>query len=248
MLYYRFADVFGLEIADVKHFLDEVPKVPKSAFKDLKEAELSDLDSDSGSERTFPVLPPTNPPKVAKSTLATPTFSPLFSQPSGSPDFFNRLRDKKVSLESAYMCDVSTVKGIVRVVNLDFHKQVLIKYTTDEWVTSLESQASYMTGSCDGFSDKFMFTLDISAIRGCVGKKVQFCICFVCSANSYWDNNQNRNYTFQCFGAPNVQRNLGMPGAPVSPAVPKSLPAYRPTHYGMSQSPSAMEDPWQRYL
>ena len=243
-----------MEIADVKTFLDEVPKVPKSAFKDLKDAELSDFDSDSGSERTFPVLPPSGPPKVVNrnaSIANTPTFSPLFSQPSGSPDFFNRLRDKKVSLESAYMSDTNTIKGIVRVVNLDFHKQVLVKYTTDEWASCHEASGAYMTGSCDGFSDKFVFTLDVSAIRGAVGKKVHFCICFVCSNNDYWDNNQNRNYTFQCFGAPSVKKSAGLP----TTVVPKVLPAYQRVpsaphhHYGnMSQSPSALEDPWQRYL
>lgn len=49
MFLFRFADVFGLEIADIKTFLDEVPNIPKSAFKDLKDAELSDMESDTGS-------------------------------------------------------------------------------------------------------------------------------------------------------------------------------------------------------
>ena len=46
---YRFADVFGLDLADVKTFLDEIPKVPKSAFDDLKNAELDDMESDLSS-------------------------------------------------------------------------------------------------------------------------------------------------------------------------------------------------------
>ena len=49
----RFADVLGLDLDEVKTFLDEIPKVPKSAYNDLKDAELSDLESsasDSGSE------------------------------------------------------------------------------------------------------------------------------------------------------------------------------------------------------
>lgn len=251
--FFRFADVFGLDLADVKTFLDEIPKVPKSAFRDLKDAELSDLESNSdGSERSFPVQPPLGPPPVSpmpKSSLATPTFSPLFSQPSGTPDFFNRLRDQKVKLESAYMCDISTVKGVVRVVNLDFHKSVFAKYSLDEWETSADVQAAYMPGSCDGFSDKFVFTIDLSCIKGQVGKKVHFCICFTCSSNQYWDNNNGRNYIFQCFGAPNVQRS----SAPI-PTSMTSKPYQQqvkplPSHYGMSQSPSAInDDPWQRYL
>ena len=255
--------MFGLDLADVKTFLDEIPKVPKSAFQDLKDAELSDLESDGSgsSERTFPVHPPSAPPTVAVTslsksrdtlvTLSSATFSPLFSQPSGKADFFNRLRDQKVKLESAYMCDMSTVKGIVRVVNLDFHKSLLIRYTLDDWATSQDSQAAYIPGSCDGFSDKFTFTIDISSIRGQVGKKVQFCICFTCSNNQYWDNNTNRNYIFQCFGTSSsktLSDNVD--------AVKKSLTTPKPYytqikplgHFSMSQSPSATDDPWQRYL
>ena len=52
ILIFRFADVFGLDLADVKTFLDEVPRVPRSAFRDLKDAELSDIESDSGSGMT----------------------------------------------------------------------------------------------------------------------------------------------------------------------------------------------------
>ena len=183
--FYRFADVFGLNLADVKTFLDEVPKVPKSAFQDLKDAELSDLDSDSGSDRAFPVQPPSGPPahqhgaanrQTGPSSAAQPTFSPLFSQPSGSPDFFNRLRDRKVILENAYMSDLTTVKGIVRVVNLDFHKSVFVRYTLNDWSTTSDTSASYMSGSSDGFSDKFVFNIDVNSIKGHVGRKIQFCI------------------------------------------------------------------------
>ena len=45
--FFRFADIFGLDLEDVKMYLDEVPRVPKSAFQDLKDAEISDVDSDS---------------------------------------------------------------------------------------------------------------------------------------------------------------------------------------------------------
>ena len=243
-----------MDLADVKTFLDEVPKVPKSAFQDLKEAELSDLDSDSGSERTFPVQPPSKPPQQSSNmgvAMATPIFSPLFNQPSGSTDFFNKLRDKKVILESAYMSDITTIKGIVRVVNLDFHKSVFVRYTMDEWATTSDASSQYMTGSCDGFSDKFVFNIDISSIKGQVGRKIQFCVCFVCSNNQYWDNNTGKNYTFQCFGAPVVN--------PVSyAAIPRStaLPAYSAPqrsnlapHLSTACSPSAIsDDPWGRFL
>ena len=265
-LYFRFADVFGLDLADVKTFLDEIPKVPKSAFQDLKDAELSDLDSDSGSDRAFPVQPPTGPPSSrsrpfrtggsAASSTPTPTFSPLFSQPSGSSDFFSKLRDRKVSLESAYMCDLTTIKGIVRVVNLDFHKSVFVRYTLNEWSTTSDVHAAYMSGSCDGFSDKFVFNIDISSLKGQVGRKVQFCICFTCNQNQYWDNNMGKNYTFQCFGAPTSAQTSATPIIPIAAQPQRSLalPAYsaprnvQPTNQAAAFSPSANDDPWQRFM
>lgn len=190
-----------MDLADVKTFFDEIPKVPKSAFQGLKDAELSDLDSDSGSDQAFPVQPPSGPlPQEAIRPLLAPIFSPLFSQPRGSPDFFNKLRDLKVSLENAYMSDLTTVKGIVKVVNLDYHKSIYVHYTLDDWSTTSDTSASYMSGSSDGFSDKFVFNIDINSIKGLVGRKIQFCICFTCSNNQYWDNNSGKNYIFQCFG------------------------------------------------
>ena len=267
---FRFADVFGLDLADVKTFLDEVPKVPKSAFQDLKDAELSDLDSDSGSDRAFPVQPPSGPPithqhgghnsRKTGPYSAVPTFSPLFSQPSGSSDFFNKLRDRKVILENAYMSDLTTVKGIVRVVNLDFHKSVFVRYTLDEWSTTSDTSASYMSGSSDGFSDKFVFNIDVNSIKGIVGRKIQFCICFTCSNNQYWDNNSGKNYIFQCFGGSGgASKSAGV--NPLAPPTSIPIPTFgvRPisgqsssistllSQFGAS-SPSAMlDDPWQRY-
>ena len=251
---FRFADVFGLDLADVKTFLDEVPNVPKSAFKDLKDAELSDMDSDAGSDLQFPVLPPTGPPMLPtfRAPSTGPTIAPLFNQPSGSSEFFNHLRDKKVCLESAYMSDLNTIKGTARVVNLDYNKRVVIVYTTDDWTETTEVVGEYLVGSCDGFSDKFNFVLDYSAIAGMVGRRLQFCVKYECAGNDYWDNNFGKNYIFQCFGP-----SPSMPGSQTK-SVPIGTPVSRHNvrHNNnanafatFSHSPSALhEDPWQRYL
>ena len=174
-----------------------------------------------------------------------PTFSPLFAQPSGNSDFFTLLRDQKVKLESAWMSTFDTVKGTVRVVNLDFHKAVSVKYTVDDWATSSDTQGSYVKGSCDGFSDKFSFNLDISAIKGQIGKKVQFCLCFCCGQNQYWDNNNGRNYSFQCFGAPQVQKSVPMPNRTQNSY--NQIPAKPPGNFGIAASPSMISDPWQKF-
>ena len=150
---FRFADVFGLDLADVKTFLDEVPKVPKSAYLDLKDAELSDLDSDSSSEKNFPVgnLPKMNVMRTSAATnLPKTTLVPMFNQPGGFPNFFDLLRDKKVCLENAYMSDPRSLKGTIRVHNVSFHKSVTIRYTTNEWMDTTDLEAFPAFSMADG--------------------------------------------------------------------------------------------------
>ena len=163
-------------------------------------------------------------------------------------EFFNHLRDKKVCLESAYMSDMTTIKGIARVVNLDYNKRVLIRYTTDDWTTTTEVVGEYLVGSCDGFSDKFNFVLDYSSIAGMVGRRLQFCVKYECAGNDYWDNNFGKNYIFQCFGPPPAGATPigGVKSAPIE--TPGQ--AIRSNAFGtFSHSPSALsEDPWLRYL
>ena len=46
----------------------------------------------------------------------------------------NRLRDNKICLETAYPCDAqSIVKGVVRVVNLDFHNVCFLESEFEEF-------------------------------------------------------------------------------------------------------------------
>ncbi|TRY61573.1 hypothetical protein TCAL_02126 [Tigriopus californicus] len=251
----RFADVFGLDLADVKTFLDEIPKVPKSAYKDLKDVDLSDIESDTGSSdssamslrkkkgfsnRSLPMLP--------NQELPSTSLVPMFSQPGGFANFFDLLNTKKVCLENAYMANKSAIQGTIRVQNLSFQKKVLLRYTTNEWVTSSDLEATYIDGSCDGFSDKFTFHLGTAAPL-LVGQRIQFCLCYQTGAEEFWDNNVGKNYVFQCLGVAG-SNNVK---APSSNAIPLSTPRHSAPHYGgsggYSQSPSALsEDPWLRYL
>lgn len=155
-------------MADVKTFFDEIPKVPRSAFKDLKDADISDLESDSGSEipPSIDYLQDREFSAFSGNCQTSPALAPLFNQPGGSSEFFNVLRDKRVCLENASVANHESIKGIVRVVNLDFNKKVVIRYSFDDWITSTDIQATYVQGSCDGFSDKFTFSFDYKQVIG----------------------------------------------------------------------------------
>lgn len=184
----RFADALGLDLADVRTFLDDIPKVPTSAFQDLNDADLEE----STSNGFICNMIGRSQPKADKYLL------PMFQQPVGLPNFLDLVREYNVCLENAYVDDpiLLSLKGTVRVRNLDFHKSVHIRYTLDSWQTFADVKATYVNNSCDGFSDKFTFLL--YAHNMTIGQKLELACRFQCRGCQYWDNNRGSNYCFQC--------------------------------------------------
>lgn len=176
----RFADILGLDLADVRTFLDEVPKIPKSAYEDLD------------------VTLPSNVPEVNLGPPLDKVLVPLFQQPGCLPNFLDRLRDLQVCLESAAVTDPInlTITGCVRVRNLDFHKSVHVRYSLDSWRSYSDLSASYVENSCDGFSDKFTFILFGNSLQ--IGQRLEMAMRFQVKGEQYWDNNYGLNYCFQC--------------------------------------------------
>lgn len=175
----RFADVLGLDLADVKTFLDEIPTIPKSAYEDLH-----NLDKDTQA---------ISPRREFKKVLVA-----LFQQPETLPTFLDIVNEKRVCLESACVSDATnqTITGWVRVRNLDFYKSLYIRYSFDGWRSFVDLQASYVENSCDGFSDRFTFTLYGNLLS--VGQRLEFAVRFHCMGQQFWDNNDGVNYCFQC--------------------------------------------------
>lgn len=187
----RFADVLGLDLADVRTFMDEIPKIPTSAYDDLSDVDISISLSDQSLCSNSSSID-THHPKATKMLM------PLFAQPGGESNFLERVRDNQVCLENAVVLDPVdlSVQGTVRVRNLDFNKSVHIRYTTDHWKTFADLQATYCSNSCDGFSDKFSFTLYVHTLA--VGQKLEFAVRFHCKGCQYWDSNEGANYCFEC--------------------------------------------------
>lgn len=180
----RFADVLGLDLADVRTFLDEIPKVPKSAFDEL--------------------CTPPEPP-ISLGQRLDKIIVPLFQQPCASPNFLDAIQLQNVALENAAVTDpiCLTITGIVRVRNLDFHKSVHIRYSLDAWQSYSDLQAEYLPNSCDGFSDRFSFTVFGNSME--IGQRIEIAIRFSCKGEQFWDNNHGVNYCFQCMPATTPQ-------------------------------------------
>lgn len=194
----RFADVLGLDLADVKTFMDEIPVIPKSAYDDLTGCDVA-----------------SSPPVRSSPRLGSLTLVPLFQLPR---DVTEKLERLNVCLESARVCDGVhvTVCGSVRVRNLDFHKTVHIRYTMNRWKTYTDLQTTYVPASCDGYSDRFQFVLYAPCISS--GQRLELAVRFQCKGQQFWDNNNGANYCFDCLALGANGAALSSPG-PLHPTM-----------------------------
>ncbi|GAB6025781.1 hypothetical protein CHUAL_011762 [Chamberlinius hualienensis] len=199
----RFADAMGLDLEDIKTvFLDDLPVVPVSAYKDLDASAYEDDDEDlSCHDRDCILQLVANHHTNVKSPFdfkkPKTNLVPVFPQPGCLPDFFDRLRRQSVCLESAIVTGCSTIRLDIRVVNLDYNKVVSVRYTSNEWKGFQDTLAEYVENSNDVFSDKFHTVIISDHLQ--VGERLCFAICFKAQGKEYWDNNGGQNYIFQCF-------------------------------------------------
>ncbi|KAF7995440.1 hypothetical protein HCN44_006547 [Aphidius gifuensis] len=198
----RFADVLGLDLADVRTFLDEIPKIPNSAYDDLVYDDFFQKDSSPIVYGSSPVNNTNNIMKLnCNNTINNKILMPLFQNPNLRKNFIDIVRDNQVCLENIIINDPITfcIVGNVRVRNLDFHKSVYIRYTLDCWKSYSDLQALHVDGSCDGFSDKFTFKLYCHTLK--VEQRLELAVRFQCQGVQYWDNNFGVNYCFQCLSS-----------------------------------------------
>uniref|UniRef100_A0A1A8EXY0 Protein phosphatase 1, regulatory (Inhibitor) subunit 3D a n=1 Tax=Nothobranchius korthausae TaxID=1143690 RepID=A0A1A8EXY0_9TELE len=182
----RFVDSLGLDLENVRLFKsEEDPFVPYHVtFRLLMGAEMTD---GRHLEITLPYLKP----DFAK-------------QPGDQPRFLHRLHEQKVCLERI-LCFELGIIGITQVVNLDFQKDVTVRYSFTEWKSFAETKASWVSsitktweGGGEEFScDTFRFHLPVPPILQ-PGSSLEFAIQYnVCGAE-YWDNNDGNNYKLIC--------------------------------------------------
>ncbi|KAL1461325.1 hypothetical protein WDU94_013232 [Cyamophila willieti] len=196
----RFVDVMGLDLADVRTYLDEIPKVPQSAYQDL----VCPTDSDEENEEETncndcdrnPLFPSVINPERNLTLVA------LFNQPGYEPNFFQNLNSNKICLEKViitqYYDGNPIISGTIRVRNEHFNKAVYVRYTTDQWCSYKEVLGKYIENSCDGYSDKFSFVLYTQSWGLVPLKTVAVCLRYMTNGREYWDSNGGKNYTFQC--------------------------------------------------
>lgn len=202
----RFADVLGLDLASIRHIVYDDPYVPPlCAFKALK---LDDDDRDwlvsNRSDNTQKQLNKTG--NNCSKQEVNSVLRMLFPQPSADPiAFMERVRSNKICLENCMLTssgnrNIFTITCLVRVLNICFQKEVILRYTTNEWLTWNDVAGSYVKNSNDGFSDKFsiIFELAFNANGHQImmpGQRLLFAIRYSTDgSNEFWDNNVGMNY------------------------------------------------------
>ncbi|KAI4830912.1 hypothetical protein KUCAC02_002513 [Chaenocephalus aceratus] len=174
----RFADSLGLELISVKHFDDtDEPNVPERILATLSKGHLHLTHLDT----KFPRTP------------AQPVFMELqFTNPGTLPEFELRVREVKVLLETVET-DEYNLSGVVRVLNMAFEKSVSLRYSLNNWITFMDSLASYVPNSTNGDTDKFRFKIIMPTYLD-NGGTFQFAIKYCVGGQEFWDNNNGINY------------------------------------------------------
>ncbi|XP_069852700.1 protein phosphatase 1 regulatory subunit 3A [Dipodomys merriami] len=166
-----FADNFGFNLVSVKEFDSwEVPSV--STDFDLK-----------------------------KDIFHTEEYilSPLFDLPSSKEELIKQLQIQKAILETTeYLPGSTSMKGIIRVLNISFEKLVYVRMSLDDWQTHYDILAEYVPNSCDGETDQFSFKITLVPPYQKDGIKVEFCIRYETSVGTFWSNNNGTNYILVC--------------------------------------------------
>ncbi|XP_073429412.1 protein phosphatase 1 regulatory subunit 3A [Dendrobates tinctorius] len=114
-------------------------------------------------------------------------------------DIMERLHAKKVTLEAVdFIPGTSSMKGIIRVLNVSFEKQVYVRMSLDSWQSHYDLLAEYVPDSCNGETDQFFFTISLVSPYQKEGARVDFCLCYETAVGTFWDNNDGHNYVLTC--------------------------------------------------
>lgn len=167
-----FADTKGLSLVQVKEFDTwDVPKLPgyDSCEGDNNEAE-----------------------EYYISTLT-------FTRPLPNGELLAKVWDQKVELETVELLPgTTTLKGVIRVLNISLTKAVYIRTTFDAWSNHFDLLAEYTHGSSDDLMDYFSFKITLVPPFGEQGARVDFCVRYETPAGTFWANNNSRNYILFC--------------------------------------------------
>ncbi|KAK7117688.1 hypothetical protein R3I94_023048 [Phoxinus phoxinus] len=164
-----FADAFGLSLVSVKQFDARGVTAPSGP-----------LESDLNEDKEYYILP-------------------LFTFPQTAEELDLRVHEQKLELESLQLLPgTSTLRGIVRVLDVCFDKMVYVRTSLDSWRSHFDLLAEYVPGSSKSGTDCFSFKVTLVPPFGEEGARVDFCLRYDTSLGTFWANNNEKNYSLFC--------------------------------------------------
>eukprot|EP00123_Amoebidium_parasiticum_P009087 comp19228_c0_seq1/m.21994 comp19228_c0_seq1/g.21994 ORF comp19228_c0_seq1/g.21994 comp19228_c0_seq1/m.21994 type:complete len:190 (-) comp19228_c0_seq1:246-815(-) len=129
-----------------------------------------------------------NPPAQASTYKFTPA---NFARPTQVPNTIQLGAD--VALVSLAFRG-SFITGNVLVRNISFEKEVAVRYTTNEWATVNDVNATYFRNINGIDCFRFLIKVDITHPgQYCM----KFCVRYRTGGREFWDNNGGRDYVLQ---------------------------------------------------
>ncbi|KAJ2937171.1 hypothetical protein O0L34_g11922 [Tuta absoluta] len=123
-----------------------------------------------------------------------------FVQPASDYlEFRRKITEECVALENVIVKqNECALDGTVKVKNLDYLKEVFIRASSDGWTTSEDTYCAFVESGPLGSNgqslyDTFGFRLQLPIHS----RKLEFCVCFKCKGQEFWDNNKGVNYTIE---------------------------------------------------
>ncbi|XGW32955.1 hypothetical protein V3C99_017456 [Haemonchus contortus] len=126
-----------------------------------------------------------------------PTWNLLFKQPASEyVRFRETLAKDRVSLENVVVKpDSSKIVGTIKVSNIAFEKKVFVRYTTNNWQSYMDRQATYQPSTSKVY-DTFTFEVELPKATD-KAKRLEFCICYIANGCEHWDSNGGENYKLE---------------------------------------------------
>ncbi|XP_026135867.1 protein phosphatase 1 regulatory subunit 3C-B-like [Carassius auratus] len=117
-----------------------------------------------------------------------------FPQPAADYlDFRSRLLKNFVCLENCTLQE-RALTGTIKVRNLAYEKLVHVRITFDTWKSFQDEECTFMNNvCCCQDTDTFSFAIQLPGYVP-PQNKVEFCISYRTGEQTYWDNNDGRNY------------------------------------------------------
>ncbi|KAG7270540.1 hypothetical protein CRUP_025142 [Coryphaenoides rupestris] len=171
-----FADTTGGDLLDVREFV---------AFaSDEDEDEDPGFEAEAACYRKHPTVQPTY-------RICTD-----FRVPAERSALLEAVQTHKVAVEqlSPVEGEPLAFSGLVRVLNISYHKAVYMRSTMDHWDTYYDQPAEYIRGSNDGQTDTFGFKLSFAPPYNTHGSRIEFVVRYETSVGDYWANNSHMNY------------------------------------------------------